>query len=93
MSATPEEFFQPEGVARPLQVVDVWLEAGREGRTFTYVDHRRLGVGLGDLVMVRLRGRRLQGLVTTCRPLRADEQERSPPAARGGTDPEGCCGL
>ena len=78
MSATPEESFQSEGVARPMQVVDVWLEAGREGRTFTYADHRRLGVSLGDLVVVRLRGRRLQGLVTASRSLcDDDEQERS----------------
>lgn len=78
MSATPEESFQSKGVARPMQVVDVWLEAGREGRTFTYVDHRQLGVSLGDLVVVRLRGRRLQGLVTASRPLPDDEQARSP---------------
>ena len=43
--------------------VDVWVEAGREGRCFTYVDSRRLGVDLGDLVVVRLRGRRMHGLV------------------------------
>ncbi|MDP6851836.1 MAG: primosomal protein N', partial [Prochlorococcaceae cyanobacterium ETNP1_MAG_8] len=43
--------------------VDVWLEAGRDGRCFTYVDSRQLGVHLGDLVVVRLRGRRMQGLV------------------------------
>lgn len=43
--------------------VDVWLEAGRDGRCFTYVDSRQLGVDLGDLVVVRLRGRRMQGLV------------------------------
>ena len=39
------------------------MEAGREGRCFTYVDSRRLGVDLGDLVVVRLRGRRMHGLV------------------------------
>ena len=50
-----------------VSVVDVWLEAGRDGRTFRYCDSLRLGVGLGDLVSVRLRGRRLQGLVTSCR--------------------------
>ena len=43
--------------------VDVWVDAGREGRCFTYVDSRRLGVDLGDLVVVRLRGRRMHGLV------------------------------
>ena len=50
-----------------VSVVDVWLEAGRDGRTFSYCDSLGLGVGLGDLVSVRLRGRRLQGLVTGCR--------------------------
>tara|TARA_B100000700_G_C15032562_1_gene851263 strand:- start:643 stop:2901 length:2259 start_codon:yes stop_codon:yes gene_type:complete len=43
--------------------VDVWLEAGREGRTFTYKDSRCLGVDIGDIVLVRLRGREKKGLV------------------------------
>ena len=47
--------------------VDVWLEAGREGRCFTYVDRRKLGVGVGDLVLVRLRGRPMHGLVIEIR--------------------------
>ena len=47
--------------------VDVWLEAGRDGRAFSYCDRQRLGVGLGDLVRVSLRGRPLQGLVIACR--------------------------
>ncbi|WP_320674301.1 primosomal protein N' [Prochlorococcus sp. MIT 1341] len=47
--------------------VDVWLEAGREGRCFTYIDSRPFGVGLGDLVLVRLRGRLMKGLVVAKR--------------------------
>ena len=66
-SATPSDSpccVLPE---QSVSVVDVWLEAGRDGRTFSYCDSLGLGVGLGDLVSVRLRGRRLQGLVTGCR--------------------------
>ena len=54
-------------------VVDVWLDAGRDGRTFTYCDRNQLNVRLGDLVQVSLRGRRIQGLVTACRTQPADE--------------------
>ncbi len=43
--------------------VDVWLEAGRDGRCFTYLDSKPFGVDLGDLVLVRLRGRLIHGLV------------------------------
>ncbi len=46
-----------------LYEVDVWLEVGREGRSFTYLDGHRLDVDLGDLVLVRLRGRPMHGLV------------------------------
>ncbi len=42
---------------------DIWLDVGREGRAFTYVDQSLLGVGLGDLVQVKLRGRSMNGLV------------------------------
>lgn len=76
MSATPEDSFQSEGAGSRMEVVDVWLEAGREGRTFTYADRRRFGLSLGDLVVVRLRGRRLQGLVTAVRPFGDAEPER-----------------
>ena len=55
------------GQVDTVAVVDVWLEAGRDGRTFSYCDHGQLGVGLGDLVRVSLRGRPLQGLVVACR--------------------------
>ncbi|QNI77145.1 primosomal protein N' [Synechococcus sp. MVIR-18-1] len=54
-------------------MVDVWLEAGRDGRTFTYCDRKQLNVRLGDLVQVSLRGRRIQGLVTACRTQPEDE--------------------
>ncbi|MCS5705518.1 primosomal protein N' [Synechococcus sp. FGCU-3] len=48
--------------------LEIWLEAGREGRVFTYAnlpptDPRADAVGLGDLVQVRLQGRRQSGLV------------------------------
>ncbi|MAR52830.1 MAG: primosomal protein N' [Propionibacteriaceae bacterium] len=58
-------------------VADVWVEAGRDGRTFSYCDSKQLDVGLGDLVQVSLRGRRLQGLVTACRP-KSEERELQP---------------
>ncbi len=43
--------------------VDVWLEIGRQARCFTYLDKKNLDVGLGDLVLVRLRGQPRHGLV------------------------------
>ncbi len=43
--------------------LEVWLEAGREGRTFTYANPQVLGIGVGDLVRVRLQGRPHTGLV------------------------------
>ncbi|KZR90940.1 primosomal protein N' [Synechococcus sp. MIT S9508] len=67
MSATPVNQSSSPPAAQSFSEVDVWLEAGRDGRTFIYCDSLSLGVGLGDLVVVRLRGRRLQGLVTGCR--------------------------
>ena len=42
---------------------DIWLDAGREGKTFTYKDGLFLGVDLGDLVKVKLKGRYVNGLV------------------------------
>ena len=71
MSATPVDPSSSSAAAQSVSQVDVWLEAGRDGRTFSYCDSHSLGVGLGDLVAVRLRGRRLQGLVTGCRPIEA----------------------
>ena len=67
MSATPVNQSSSPPAAQSVSEIDVWLEAGRDGRTFSYRDSLSLGVGLGDLVAVRLRGRRLQGLVTGCR--------------------------
>ena len=43
--------------------VQVWLEAGREGQVFTYANPRSLPLAIGDLVQVRLQGRRHGGLV------------------------------
>ncbi|MEB3270451.1 MAG: primosomal protein N' [Synechococcus sp.] len=43
--------------------MQIWLEAGREGRSFTYADPGREPIGVGDLVAVRLQGRRHIGLV------------------------------
>ena len=43
--------------------MEVWLEAGREGMTFTYANPGPESIGVGDLVAVRLRGRRHIGLV------------------------------
>ena len=75
MNATPITDFSKNPVRPPpvLVVVDVWLEAGRDGRTFTYCDRKQLNVRLGDLVQVSLRGRRIQGLVTACRTEPEDE--------------------
>ena len=72
MSATPVNQSSSPPAAQSVSEVDVWLEAGRDGRTFSYCDSLSLGVGLGDLVAVRLRGRRLQGLVTGCRLITAE---------------------
>lgn len=43
--------------------LEIWLEAGREGRVFTYANPDATPVGIGDLVRVRLQGRRQSGLV------------------------------
>ena len=43
--------------------VQVWLEAGREGQVFTYSNPQQLPCARGDLVQIRLRGRRHIGLV------------------------------
>ena len=56
--------------------VDVWLEVGREGRCFSYLDGLDLGVGLGDLVLVKLRGRSMKGLVVKRRILPIDNQNK-----------------
>ena len=43
--------------------VHVWLEAGPEGRSFTYANPAALELARGDLVRVRLQGRAQTGLV------------------------------
>ena len=45
------------------QWLQIWLEAGREGQVFTYSNLGDSPVGAGDLVRVRLQGRRHVGLV------------------------------
>ena len=44
-------------------VFDIWLHVGREGRCFSYGDGNNLDIDLGDVVTVRLKGQRMQGLV------------------------------
>ncbi len=62
----------------PLNEVDVLLEIGHESRCFTYLDSRRLGVGLGDLVSIRLRGRLIHGVVVAIRTfIKYSSQEKS----------------
>ncbi|MFN9531235.1 MAG: primosomal protein N' [Cyanobacteriota bacterium] len=46
--------------------LEVWLEAGSEGRIFTYANPQGLALAEGDLVQVRLQGRLHAGLVVTC---------------------------
>ncbi len=43
--------------------LDVWVEAGREGQVFTYAAPEQARIRTGDLVQVRLQGRRQAGLV------------------------------
>ena len=46
-----------------LQEVEIWLDVGRGGRLFSYVDGKNLGVELGDIVLVKLRERLMHGFV------------------------------
>jgi primosomal protein N' (replication factor Y) len=64
LAATEPERQAPGGGAAPW--LEVWLEAGREGRIFTYANPRGLVVGVGDVVQVPLQGRRHGGLVVRC---------------------------
>lgn len=80
--ASPE--IDPSSLSRPAEV-DVWLEAGRDGRCFTYLDSRNLGVEFGDLVVVRLRGRLIQGLVMARR--MASPQPRGSVSEQGQQPP------
>ena len=60
-------------LSHPRRCVDVWLEAGREGRTFSYSADPAMGLMPGDLVRVRLRGRAMHGLVVAEREWGAEE--------------------
>ena len=53
----------PEQPRQPAPWLQVWLEAGREGQVFTYSNPDGLELGHGDLVQLRLRGKRNSGLV------------------------------
>ena len=57
------------------QPVDVWLEAGREGRVFTYRADPDLRLQPGDLVRVPLRNLSMHGLVVGC-PVQAMPADR-----------------
>ena len=46
-----------------IKEIDVWLDVGKTGRCFTYQDANELGIGVGDIVLVRLRSRSMHGLV------------------------------
>ena len=46
-----------------IKEIDVWLDVGREGRCFTYCDRKKLGIDVGDIVLVTLKGRPMHGLV------------------------------
>jgi primosomal protein N' (replication factor Y) len=48
--------------------LQIWLEAGREGQVFTYANPAGLPLAIGDLVDVRLQGRRHAGLVVDVLP-------------------------
>jgi primosomal protein N' (replication factor Y) len=77
--AAPDPERQPPGASAPPWI-EVWLEAGREGRIFTYANPQHLRVGIGDLVQVPLQGRRHGGLVVGC-------LEREPEALAGRLQP------
>ena len=65
-------FPQPPAVPGWLEV---WLEAGREGRCFTYGNPEGLSLGVGDLVRVRLQGRPHTGLVVATASIRPAAME------------------
>ena len=58
--------------APPPAWVHVWLEAGPEGRSFTYANPAGLALASGDLVRVRLQGRPHTGLVIGCQDTRPE---------------------
>ncbi len=53
----------PSPLGAPPAFLEVWLEAGSEGRVFTYANPEGLHLAPGDLVRVRLQGRPHAGLV------------------------------
>jgi len=57
-----------------FEEIDVWLEVGREGRVFTYCDGNELGIEVGDIVSVLLKGRQKQGLVV-CKRIAIEHSE------------------
>ena len=66
-------------LSRSRRCVEVWLEAGREGRSFSYASDPSMGLKPGDLVRVRLRGRAMHGLVVAEREwAEQDPQELQP---------------
>ncbi|KGG16462.1 MULTISPECIES: primosomal protein N' [unclassified Prochlorococcus] len=52
-----------------IKEIDVWLDVGREGRCFSYLDSDDLGVGVGDIVLVSLKGRAMHGLAVKVKDL------------------------
>ena len=46
-----------------IREINVWLEVGSKGRSFKYQDGKKLGIALGDIVLVSLRGRKMHGIV------------------------------
>ena len=63
-AATPERDPGEGYLASAAPVcLEVWLEAGREGRVFTYANPEALILAAGDLVRVQLQGRLHAGLV------------------------------
>jgi len=56
----------PPPASSPPPCLEVWLEAGKEGRVFSYANPLNLPVAPGDLVQVQLQGRLHSGLVVGC---------------------------
>ena len=58
-------------------LAEVWLDAGREGQTFSYRADSTLALQSGDLVRVRLRGRPMHGLVVAIVPRELFSEEQT----------------
>ena len=50
---------------RNVKKIGVLLESGRYSNSFDYLDGNNLGVDIGDIVLVKLRGRLCSGLAVT----------------------------